>query len=94
MAAAKTPSSAGADFPIDLINNTIRKAGHSAEFDDFAWDEMLARTYGQQQPFLALSLLHDDAGWGTKQFPPRSHLCSQSVQAKGAFNLREARLDR
>ena len=61
-------SGAGADFPIDAINVTIRKAGRSAEFDDFALDEMLARTYGQQQTFLALSLLYDDAGWGTMQF--------------------------
>jgi hypothetical protein len=61
-------SAAGADFPIDAINITIRKAGRSAEFDDFTLDEMLARTYGQQQTFLALSLLYDDAGWGTMQF--------------------------
>jgi Protein of unknown function DUF262 len=61
-------SGAGADFPIDAINITIRKAGRSAEFDDFTLDEMLARTYGQQQTFLALSLLYDDAGWGTMQF--------------------------
>ena len=59
---------AGADFPIDDINVTIRRAGRSAEFDEFAMDETLARTYGQQQTFLALSLLYDDAGWGTMQF--------------------------
>jgi len=61
-------SGAGADFPIDDINITIRKAGRSAEFDEFSLDEMLARTYGQQQTFLALSLLYDEAGWGTMQF--------------------------
>jgi uncharacterized protein with ParB-like and HNH nuclease domain len=67
-ASLQTMPGAGADFPIDVINTTIRKAGRSAEFDDFAVDETLARTYGQQQTFLALSLLYDDASWGTMQF--------------------------
>jgi hypothetical protein len=71
-------SGAGADFPIDAINITIRKAGRSAEFDDFALDEMLARTYGQQQTFLALSLLYDDAGWGTMQFH-QDHIFARSL---------------
>jgi uncharacterized protein with ParB-like and HNH nuclease domain len=71
-------SGAGADFPIDAINLTIRKAGRSAEFDDFALDEMLARTYGQQQTFLALSLLYDDAGWGTMQFH-QDHIFARSL---------------
>jgi hypothetical protein len=69
---------AGADFPIDAINKTIRKAGRSADFDDFALDEMLARTYGQQQTFLALSLLYDDAGWGTMQFH-QDHIFARSL---------------
>ena len=71
-------SGAGADFPIDAINITIRKAGRSAEFDDFTLDEMLARTYGQQQTFLALSLLYDDAGWGTMQFH-QDHIFASSL---------------
>ena len=64
----QTMPGAGADFPIDVINTTIRKSGRSADFDDFALDETLARMYGQQQTFLALSLLYDDASWGTMQF--------------------------
>lgn len=69
---------AGADFPIDAINLTIRKAGRSAEFDDFSLDEMLARAYGQQQTFLALSLLYDDTGWGTMQFH-QDHIFARSL---------------
>jgi hypothetical protein len=69
---------AGTDFPMDAINITIRKAGRSAEFDDFALDEMLARTYGQQQTFLALSLLYDDASWGTMQFH-QDHIFARSL---------------
>lgn len=73
----------GADFPIDDINITIRKAGRSAEFDEFSLDEMLARTYGQQQTFLALSLLYDDAGWGTMQFH------QDHIFASGLFKPKE-----
>jgi uncharacterized protein with ParB-like and HNH nuclease domain len=75
--------SAGADFPIDAINISIRKAGRSAEFDDFALDEMLARSYGQQQTFLALSLLYDDANWGTMQFH------QDHIFARGLFKPKE-----
>jgi hypothetical protein len=69
---------AGANIPIDAMNTTIRKAGRSAEFDDFALDETLARTYGQQQTFLALSLLYDEAGWGTMQYH-QDHIFARSL---------------
>jgi uncharacterized protein with ParB-like and HNH nuclease domain len=70
--------SGGTDFPIDAINTTIKKVGKSADFDDFALDETLARTYGQQQTFLALSLLYDDATWGTMQFH-QDHIFARSL---------------
>lgn len=82
-ASLQTMPGAGADFPIDAINTTIRKAGRSAEFDEFALDETLARTYGQQQTFLALSLLYDDASWGTMQFH------QDHVFASGLFKPKE-----
>ena len=82
-ASLQTMPGAGADFPIEVINTTIRKSGRSAEFDDFALDETLARTYGQQQTFLALSLLYDDASWGTMQFH------QDHVFASGLFNPKE-----
>jgi uncharacterized protein with ParB-like and HNH nuclease domain len=77
-ASLQTTSGEGADFPIDAISTTIRKAGRSAEFDDFALDEALALTYGQQQTFLALSLLYDDAAWGTMQFH-QDHIFARSL---------------
>jgi hypothetical protein len=69
---------AGADFPVDAINVTIRKAGRSAEFDDYTLEETLSLTYGQRQTFLALSLLYDDAGWGTMPFH-QDHIFAQNL---------------
>ena len=77
-ASLQTMTGAGANFPIDAINTTIRRAGRSAEFDEFALDDTLARTYGQQQTFLALSLLYDDASWGTMQFH-QDHIFARSL---------------
>jgi Protein of unknown function DUF262 len=68
----------GADFPTDAISTTIRKAGRSPEFDDYALDDTLALTYGQQQTFLALSLLYDDASWGTMPHH-QDHIFAQSL---------------
>jgi uncharacterized protein with ParB-like and HNH nuclease domain len=68
----------GTDFPVDAINLTIRKAGRSAEFDDFALEETLSFTYGQRQTFLALSLLYDDASWGTMLFH-QDHIFAQNL---------------
>lgn len=56
------------DFPLEAVNLAIRKAGRNAEFDDYALDEIVSRAYGQRQTFLALSLLYDDANWGTMSF--------------------------
>lgn len=67
-----------ADFPIDVVNATIRMAGRSAEFDELAIEDILGRTYGQQLTFLALSLLYDDAAWGTMQFH-QDHLFARSL---------------
>ena len=41
-------------------------------------DEILAKSYGQQQTFLVLSLLYDEASWGTMQFH-QDHLFAQSL---------------
>ncbi len=68
-----------ADFPIDEINATIYKTGRrSAEFDDRALNEALSLTYGQPQTFLVLSLLYDDANWGTMQHH-RDHIFAQNL---------------
>jgi len=54
----------GADFPVTSINVAIGKTGLSMGFDDFAV-EVLEMTWGRSHTFLALSLLYDEAAWGT-----------------------------
>lgn len=68
----------GSDFPVDAVNLTVRKARRSAEFDDSALEDALGLTYGQQQTFLALSLLYDDAGWGTMSYH-QDHIFAQTL---------------
>lgn len=68
----------GSDFPVRAINTIFAKTGLSTEFDDFALDEFLALSYGKCQTFLALSLLYDDAAWGTIQFH-KDHLFAKSL---------------
>jgi hypothetical protein len=53
------------DFPFDAISDVIASTGLSAGFDDYAVDDVLNKTYGGKQTFLALSLLYDDVSWGT-----------------------------
>ncbi len=73
----------GADFPVDKINETIGKTGLSIGVDDYAIDDVLNLTYGAQQTFLGLSLLYDDAAWGTMQFH-QDHLFASNL-----FKLKE-----
>jgi uncharacterized protein with ParB-like and HNH nuclease domain len=54
-----------ADFPVDQIAEVIQRSGRKANFDDFAVENVLALTYGQQLTFLALTLLYEESGWGT-----------------------------
>jgi len=65
------------DFPIEAINAAIGKTGLSLGFDDYISEEILSFTYAKQQTFLALSLLYDDAAWGTMQFH-QDHLFARS----------------
>ena len=76
-----TGSKPGADFPVDEINRVIGKTGLSVGFDKYAIDEVLSLTYRKQQTFLALSLLYDDAPWGTMQFH-QDHLFASSLFKK------------
>ena len=73
----------GGDFPVGAINATIEKTGLSTSFEDNAVDEVLGLKYGGQQTFLALSLLYDDAAWGTMQFH------QDHIFPRGAFKPRE-----
>lgn len=58
-------SNPGADFPIEAINDAVVKTNRSSGFDDSAVNDVLDLLYGEQRTFLALSLLYDDAAWGT-----------------------------
>jgi hypothetical protein len=58
----------GANFPVDEINAVIAATGLATAFDENAIYDVLSRTYGGKQTFLALSLLYDDATWGTMSF--------------------------
>lgn len=73
--------SPGSDFPIDSINITIAKTGISAVFDDYTLDDVLNLTYGGQQTFLTLSLLYNDASWGTMPFH-QDHIFASSMFKK------------
>ena len=65
------------------INEAISKTGLSAGFDEYTLDDVLAFTYAKQRTFLALSLLYDEAAWGTMQFH-QDHLF-----ARGLFKSKE-----
>jgi len=71
-------SNPGADFPLEEINATIAATGLTTIFDDFAIDDILRKTYRGKQTFLALSLLYDDAGWGTMPFD-QDHIFASSL---------------
>ena len=65
----KEPVAAGFDFPVEQINATIASTGLSMKFDDESIvEDILSSTYRGKQTFLILSLLYDDANWGTINF--------------------------
>lgn len=74
----QTQPSAGFDFPLEDINATIATTGLTTTFDDYAIDDVLSKTYGGKQTFLALSLLYDEATWGTMAFH-QDHIFAASL---------------
>lgn len=68
----------GADFPLDEINATIASTGLNMVFDEYAVEEVLSKTYGGKQTFLALSLLYDEAAWGTISYH-QDHIFAASL---------------
>jgi uncharacterized protein with ParB-like and HNH nuclease domain len=78
----------GKDFPLNAVNAAIGRTGLSIQFDEYAMDDALSLTYGGQQTFLALSLLYDDAAWGTTTYH------QDHIFARNLFNLKELPLDR
>ncbi len=73
----------GSDFPVETINASIGKTGLTLGFDESTVEEILGFTYGGQQTFLTLSLLYDDATWGTMPFH------QDHIFATGLFKARE-----
>ena len=67
-----------ADFPVDQIAEVIQRSGRTANFDDYAIENVLALTYGRQLTFLALTLLYEESGWGTMTVH-QDHIFSQSL---------------
>jgi len=73
-------------FPVDNINEYIRKAGKSADFDEYALDDILSLKYGQQSSFLALSLLYDDFNWGSLTYH-KDHIFPKDMFNKNELEL-------
>ena len=78
----------GADFPLGEINATIAATGLNMVFDEYAVEEVLSKTYGGKQTFLALSLLYDEAAWGTITYH-QDHIFAASL-----FKPKEPRMNR
>lgn len=72
-------------FPaLDLVA-VVEKSGRLASFDENAVNRVLEYTYGGQRTFLALSLLYDEAAWGTMSFHqdhifPRSRFVAKELR--------------
>ena len=81
-------SNPGADFPLEEINATIATTGLNMVFDEYAVEEVLSKTYSGKQTFLALSLLYDEAAWGTITYH-QDHIFAASL-----FKPRELPLNR
>jgi hypothetical protein len=54
----------GKDFPVIQLNAAISRRGRSAAFNEETIDRLLSLTYADDEAFLALTLLYDDAFWG------------------------------
>ncbi|PZS06469.1 MAG: DUF262 domain-containing protein [Candidatus Chloroheliales bacterium] len=52
------------NFPVESINTELRRIGRRPTFDDEAIERFLDITYGEQESFLALTLLYDEKNWG------------------------------
>ncbi len=76
------------EFPAAAILETLRKAGRPASFDDDSVERILDFTYGGQRTFLALTLLYDEAAWGTMTFHqdhifPKSKFSQRELSSLG-----------
>lgn len=72
-----TELQAGQEFPVDAVNTAVRKTGRLATIDADSIEDALDLTWGRRETFLALSLLYDEAGWGTMSYH-EDHLFARS----------------
>lgn len=56
------------DFPAAALRTATAQSNRSSEFDEYAVSDVLAIRYGQRNAFLALSLLYNEIGWGSKHY--------------------------
>jgi uncharacterized protein with ParB-like and HNH nuclease domain len=88
--------SEGSNFPISLINKVIEKAGRTAYFDDNAVANYLSNQYGEQQTFLALSVLYRDYNWGAFK-SHEDHIFPKSILNKknlGKYDLTDDQINK
>lgn len=82
LAAIRETMKAGLDgealFPASAVFETLRKAGRSASFEGDSVERVLEFSYGGQRTFLALTLLYDEASWGTMTFH-QDHIFPKSL---------------
>jgi hypothetical protein len=83
------------DFPLDALNEEIRRSGRKAYFDDTAMEDFLDVKYSQRETFLALSLLYDDNSWGVTAYHqdhifPRSLFTPKKLENSGLPTEKQA----
>lgn len=66
--AIQTELQSGRTFPAKALVDVVTRAGRLGSFDENAVDRALELSYGGRRTFLALSLLYDEAAWGTMTF--------------------------
>jgi Protein of unknown function DUF262/Protein of unknown function (DUF1524) len=78
----------GKDFPVKQLSVAIARRNRSAAFSDEAIDDFLMFNYEEAETFLALTLLYDDAFWGSiphhkDHVFPKSHFTTDRLQRSG-----------
>jgi len=72
------------EFPVAALAAALESIGRRPRFDDVAAENFLEIKYGDQDCFLALSLLYDEASWGYTPYE-QDHIFPQSLFSKKSF---------
>src|SRR5260221_9446371 len=73
-----------AEVPPEAVSAMLATTGRNTRFNDDTIDNVLAKTYGSRDTFLALSLLYDDNNWGTMPYH-QDHIFPQSMFTRQAM---------